>query len=246
MVADAALVTAIAALVSAVAWPFLVGVLVITFRSQLRSAFEQVPSFMQRAEKAKVGFVEFELRRQADAAVQVPVEKQGRVSPEQIASAAKLEVETKSIAPNELNKQVERLCVEYEIVRQTLPSGPERTRSMNRIMAQMRVIGPSVASALETLKRSDSAGHRLAAIAIMQMEPPRADLIWIEERFHKETPFVFYQAALLLQTLAQSQAITRSAVIDSAQRVYVVIEQFPGIPDQSTLDVLNSIIADVY
>jgi hypothetical protein len=201
---------------------------------------------MRRAEKAKLGMLEIELRKQAYDAAETDDLGKGQVSVEQISSAAKVEVVSKDIGLKPLKDQIDRLCIEYEIVRETLPSGDKRTKAMNRIMAQMRVIGPSVSVLLDDLKNSQSAGERLAAIAIMQMEPKRADLKWLELRFGNESPFIFYQVALLLQTLSQARPDLKLSVIDVAERACDIVKGFSGIPDLSTLDVLKSIIAEVH
>jgi hypothetical protein len=151
----------------------------------------------------------------------------------------------KDLPVGDLTNQIERLCIEYEMARAVLSSGSNRTKVMNGIMAQMRTIGPSVSFLLDEFKSSPSAGKRLAAIAIMQMEPSKADPQWLAARFGSESPFLFYQAALALKALARSSSGSDLGfVLDVAKHGISRIESFDGTPDSNTLRVLHSILED--
>ena len=240
----AALVTALAAVVSALIWPALIAGIMIGFRRPIRFILEKVPTFLDRTEKAKLGVVEFELRKQAEEASSKPDSGRGEVSPEQIRSAAKIEFAARELPLSDLTSQVERLCIEYEMARSVLSSGPKRTKVMNEIMAQMRTIGPSVSFLLEDFKSALSPGKRLAAIAMMQMEPSKVDLHWLAARFGSEAPFIFYQAALVLEALARSSSGAKlQEVVDVAKHGMQRVESFDGEPDRNTLQVLASIIS---
>ncbi len=242
MVEFAALITALAALIGAILWPSLILIFLIMYRRPIRAAFDQLPTMIHRAEKAKVGMFEFELRAQAEAAPAIADREQGRVSAEQITSAAKLEVFSQEVSFDYIRAHLERLAKEYDTLRAAMPAGTERTRAMNKIMAQMRVLGPSLSLLVNDLKSSGSAGERLAALAIMQMDTRKADLSWIADRFPKEAPFVFYQAALLLQTLAQARPEIQEAVQGVARSALKTLRSFPGTPDTNTIKVLEAVV----
>ena len=240
------IVTAIAALISALAWPAIFAAFVIYFRKEISAGMERVPEMMSRAQKAKLGWLEIELRQAADIANASPKDK-GVVSPEQIRSAAKVEVFSQDLSLGDLRYQVEKLCIEYEDIRRRLPSGQKRTQAMDAVLAQMRTIGPSISFMLDDLKRSSRAADRLVAVAIMQMESSRADPNWLLLRFSEDVPFIFYHASLVLQNLVRTRSgADKDELIDVAQNALGIVEGFQGTPDSETVNVLNSIIGDVF
>lgn len=246
MAETASIVTALAALISALAWPILLAAVVIYFRKGISAGLERVPEMMSRAQKAKLGWLEIELRQVADIANSSPKDK-GTVSPEQIRSAAKVEVFSQDLSLGDLRYQVEKLCIEYEDIRRRLPSGQKRTQAMDAVLAQMRTIGPSISFMLDDLKRSSRAADRLAAVAIMQMDTLRADPKWLLLRFSEDVPFIFYHASLILEALARARTgADKDEVIEVAHNALEIVEGFEGSPDSATVNVLNSIIADVY
>lgn len=241
----ATLITAIATLLSAIVWPMLVAVILIFFRRGIVDSLARVPDLISRTEKAKLGWLELELKRVA--AIPADAESGGAVSPEQIRSAAKIEVAAKDLRLADLRGQIERLCTEYEAIRAAMPPGARRTRAMDEVIAQMRTIGPAVSFMLEELKGAGSPGGRLAAIAIMQMEPSKADLEWLLERFSVEAPFLFFHAALVFEFLAHSLAGSRrEEVIEFAAKALATVRAFDGEPDASTVGVLESIVHNPY
>lgn len=246
MAGIASIVTAFAALISALAWPILLAAVVIHFRKAISAGLDRVPEMMSRAHKAKLGWLEIELRQVADIANASPKDK-GVVSPEQIRSAAKVEVFSQDLSLGDLRYQVEKLCIEYEDIRRKLPSGQKRTQAMDAVLAQMRTIGPSISFMLDDLKRSSRAADRLVAVAIMQMELSRADPNWLLLRFSEDVPFIFYHASLILENLVRTiSGEDKVELIDVAQNALEIVEGFEGAPDSATVNVLNSIIADVF
>jgi hypothetical protein len=229
----AKLITSIAALVAAIAWPAAFLIVIFTFRKQLR---EQ----LGRLRKGKVGFVEIELEHVAASAVTGVVETTGAITAEQVHSAARIEARSADIGQPELLRQLDKLSIEYDTVRRTLVPGPSRTAAMTRILVQMRAIGPSVAQRVDVYKSSGSPGSRLAAIAIMQMHPQVADIPWLVQRFKDDAPFIFYHAALALQNVAnEADEETRSTVRLAAGQALKIVKSFSGTPDQETIDVLE-------
>ncbi len=116
---------------------------------------------------------------------------------------------------------------------------------MTRIVVQMRSLSPSLIEFLDTYKGSGSAGSRLAAIAMMQMVPTAADLGWLEGRFSSDPPFLFYHAALALQNALDSPGASETRlqeICGAANRALERVKSFNGVPDKSTIEVLETMI----
>lgn len=126
----------------------------------------------------------------------------GAVTIDQITVASQIEMDACKIGLDHLLKELDRLCLEYDQVRRVMLSSPSRTREMTKILVKMRGLSSALSSYVEIYKSSGSPGSRLAAIAIMPMQPDLVDIEWIIERFRKEYPFAFYHAALALANLA--------------------------------------------
>jgi hypothetical protein len=99
---------------------------------------------------------------------------------------------------NESEAKVRDLARQYEKLRETLPSGFERTRLMGRVVEEMKSLAPSIHSLLSVLANSESAGERLAAITILQEAPDPEYLDWLAARLNVEKPFMGFQATLAL------------------------------------------------
>jgi hypothetical protein len=237
----AKLLTSVAALVGAVAWPGTFLVLVLVFRSELKSALNRVPIILDRVRKASMAGVVLELDRLADAEAESGTDKSGKITPRQIEAAARIEVEKRDVGSQPLLGQLDRLCLEYDSLRRTLPSGDNRTRAMTRVLVKMRSLAPSLVEFLDTYKGSGSPGSRLAATAMMQMIPRVADLDWLRERFSSEQPFLFYHAALALQNVANiyNTREEKERLRKVAQQALDAVKSFAGAPDRSTVEVLE-------
>lgn len=238
----AVLITAISALVGAVAWPTALVVLVVIFRKELRTVAGRVPMIMDRVQSLKIGALEAQLEELAKA-VPEDTNNAGAVTAEQIKVAAKVEIAAREIGQPELLAQMDRLSIEYDTLRRTMRGGSLRTNMMTRIVVQMRGLSSSVSDAIEVYKSSGSPGSRLAAIVMMQMEPKKADLTWLVGRFGQETPFVFYHAALAMQNVANDASDgDLPKVISSAREALDTLQSFAGKPDENTVRVLQAII----
>lgn len=198
VVEAAALITAMAALISAIVWPVAIALVVLVYRKPFSAAFGRLPSLVDRMQKIKLGALEAELDRQAEAAGADP--QAGEViSTAEIRAAAKIETEARLFDNQSLRDKVQQLCFEYETIRKVLPSGRNRTSAMTQVFIKMRTLGPAVSDWIEDMKTSTVSGNRLWAIAIMQIDPDKADLNWLVERFRDETPFLFFHAANALR-----------------------------------------------
>jgi hypothetical protein len=142
---------------------------------------------------------------------------------------------------------MDRLCLEYDSLRRSLPSGNERTRAMTRVIVKMRSLAPSLVDHLDAYKGSGSAGSRLAAIAMMQMVPRVADLDWLKDRFSSEQPFVFYHAALALQNVANISDTPekKRRLREATEQALSTVRSFPGVPDAGTIQVLEMLLSSL-
>jgi hypothetical protein len=238
------LLTAAAAVLGAIAWPATLLILALLFRKGLENAFSRIPFLLDRVTKATVAGVKVELERVADADSD---DKGGKVTPKQKDAAARIAVEKEEVGPRLLLGELDRLCLEYEALRRTLPSGDIRTRAMTRIIVQMRSLAPSLTEFMDAYKGSSSAGSRLAAIAMMQMVPALADVDWLEKRFSADQPFLFYHAALALQSVvdARNAGEEKLKIREVARRALQQVESFAGAPDRSTVEVLKALISSL-
>ena len=239
----AALITALAALVAALAWPATVLCILLLFRGKVAVAFDRLPSVLDRMNKIKLGAVEAELERQAQSVPEDPRAAE-QISPQQIQAAAKVETQARSLDEQSLRDKIQQLCFEYETIRKVLPSSPGRTRAMTQTVVKMRTLGPAVADWIDELKQSAVAGNRLMAIAIMQIMPDRTDVDWLVERFRGEKPFVFFQAASALKIASQSaNPVLAAKAREGAATARAIMNEFQGPKDANTMRVLNSIPA---
>lgn len=241
MIGVAALITAFAALISALAWPTALLAVLILFRHQLGIAFRDVPGMIGRMHKVKLGAFEAELSAKAADLIDEAVAEPGSISARQIQSAARMQVVAKTLPDEALRDQLQQLCIEYETVRKVLPSGNDRTRAMTNVLVRMRTLAPSVAKFVGELKASSAAGSRLAAVAIMQVNPGLADPDWLLERFRGDTPFIFFQSATVLRTLSNLEAGMNERYREIARQAAAIVRSFPGSPDDNTLAILDAV-----
>ena len=209
------------------------------------SDFKDEKHYLDTLRMRKEGlFLEQELNVQAAAMIDVAEKQPDSISTEQIRSAARVKVQAGGLDDETLRGQLQQLCIEYETIRRVLRAGKERTRAMTEVLIKMRTIGPAVSSFLPELKASASPGMRLAAVAIMQIEPQRGDLPWLLGRFAEDKPFLFYQAALALEKMAQlGDGAQQAAARDAAATALRTLQSFDGPRDGNTIEVLERILA---
>ena len=241
----AKLLTAIAAVIGALAWPLTLIILLSIFRAELKPLLGRMPIFLDRIRKASLAGINLELNQVAEEAENAGSES-GKITPRQVEAAARIEIQSREIDSKSLLNELDRLCLEYDSLRRSLPAGDERTRAMTRVLVRMRSLAPSLVDFIDAYKGSGSAGSRLAAVAMMQMVPSVADLNWLKERFSSEKPFVFYHAALALQNIANTSDTLQKKrnLRQVAQQALSTIQNFPA-PDQGTIEVLETLLSSL-
>jgi hypothetical protein len=216
------------------------------FRSELKLFLGKIPALLDKIKKASLANITLELDRVAAEAIDV-TNNSGKITPRQIEAAARIEIQTREVGSQALLSELDRLCLEYDSLRRSLPPGGDRTRAMTRVLVKMRSLAPSLVDSIDTYKSSGSPGSRLAAIAMMQMVPGVADLDWLKNRFSSEQPFVFYHAALALQNVANISDSTekKKRLREVAQAALSTVKNFSGVPDQETIRVLDMLLSSL-
>lgn len=237
----AALITAMAALVSALVWPVVLLLLVFLLRDHLGVAAKDLPSVLRRMRKVKLGAFEAELDAKAETLVDEAIARPGELSSRQINATAGIAVTAQGLSDEALRRQLERLCIEFETIRKTMPSGYDRSRAMMSVLVRLRSLAPAIAKFVDELKRSGREGERLAAIAIMQVNPSLADIDWLVERFRRDPPFLFFQAAAVLRSLLRSDRETADRAVAAAKAALAIVTAFEGEPDSNTVELLEAV-----
>ncbi|NIJ18615.1 hypothetical protein FHS95_000284 [Sphingomonas naasensis] len=239
----AALITAIAALIAAIVWPVSLILVFLMFRTQILLAAENVPALVKRMRKVKLGVFEAELEKETEGLVDAALADPGKLTPQQIRSATRVQVAAKALDDSALRAQLHQLSLEFDIVRRTLPPGRERERAMTEVLVKMRTIGPALAHLIGELKASESPGERLAAIAMMQLDPGLLDLDWLLGRFGSDPPFLFFQSAFVLRNAMRLLGPEDDARIRRcAEQALAKVRAYDGEPDANTVRLLEEII----
>ena len=239
----AALITAIAALIAAIVWPLSLIVVFLMFRTQILLAAENMPALVKRMRKVKLGVFEAELEKETEGLIDAALADPSKISPQQIRSATRVQLAARALDGQALRAQLRQLSLEFDILRRTLPSGPERSRAMTEVLVKMRTIGPALSHLIGELKGSDSPGERLAAVAMMQLDPDLLDLDWLLERFRVDPPFLFFQSAFALKNAARLLGPEEDIRIrQTADKALVQVRCYDGEPDANTVRLLEEIV----
>jgi hypothetical protein len=247
----AALLSSIAAILNAIAWPGVVLWFLLANRVRLAFFLKVFGDKLNAAKKVKVGQIELDDLVE-DAVVQAGVQS-GEASPSksipksQLEAAKELSVKVKSADVSEpevldsVRRQIDELAQAYEASRK-LPGGSPRTRRMNAIAAGMRTLAIAGQKLRNELTESESVGRRLAAICILQVEPRPRYFKWLIQRVKEETqPFVFYQAAVAILLMVKKGLYFNpdDARADIAEALNVIQSFQGGPPDKNTIDALT-------
>jgi|GEM_PF-1907570 len=100
--------------------------------------------------------------------------------------------------PDLARAQIRSYARLYELTRQRMPPGPERTARMEQIFERMRPLAIAAHGFVDELADSSSPGERLAAVAILQLFASERFLHFLVQLVGQEQPFVGYHAARAL------------------------------------------------
>ena len=138
-----------------------------------------------------------------------------------------------------LRKRLLAIAAEYERQRSEMPSGDERTSKMEALVSQLRALAPSTYPLLDEMAAGDTAGKRLAAIAMLQVKPQPDYLGWLADRVTGEKPFIGYQAALaLLYAVEKLGPKYRQAVLKAVLQAQAALAE-KGLVDTDRMEVLE-------
>ncbi len=196
---SASTIEAVAKLISAIAWPTIIIVLLLS----QRQLFARVGHF-----KLSPTGIEAEIREVQKAEIRVveSSDNLGREPPtERLVRAAEKIGELSLNADLALIRgQVHSVSMEYERVRASMRPSDSRTRRMEVIVTKMRTLAFAAYPLLDQLANSPSPGERLAAVAILEVKANPAYFKWLADRFSIERPFVSYHAAVALSVAART------------------------------------------
>jgi hypothetical protein len=190
--------TALAALISAIAWPLLVVIALWLGRSRIAGVVDSLESL------TLPGGWEAKFRRAVTKEIQQTVKPDstaGRLPTEQQFKAAErigklaLDADLSVIRDQLLN-----FAAEYERVRATMPAGDERTRRLEVVVAKIRTLAIAGSTLLGEFSGSSAPGERLVAVVLLQVKPDVDYIDWLAGRFALEPPFAAYHAAVALRT----------------------------------------------
>jgi len=252
----APLLSSIAAILNAIAWPGVTAWFLFVHRAGISHLLKILGSKLSSAKKLKIGQLELEEELEegvSDVREQITDADVPRVVPEnQLKAAVDLKEKARSAqlpritVLETVKRQIYDLASEYERVRDEMPSGHMRTRKMNEIAAGMRTLALAGLPLRTQLAKSDSVGRRLASICMLQVAPRARYFNWLIERIKCEDhPFVFYQAAVAILELVKKGLYTNSDEVRSAidDAIHIITAFRSGQPDQNTLDVLNEALS---
>jgi hypothetical protein len=212
------LLMGIAAILSAIAWPILVAVVLYWFRRPIENLVATAVGIAASSSKVKIWQIEFDrdVQQQLEATAQEALSRQPSVSEHQIGSpipaaevqaAARVRSLIDEAPPGSIRREIQEsirqrmlgFAKEYESTRAAMHAGPDRTRAMNAIAAKMRTLALAADPFLDELAHDpDSSGRRLAAICILQLVPGIEWVPWLADRMAVEQPFVFFHASVAL------------------------------------------------
>lgn len=188
---------AIAALLSAVAWPLVIVFFLLTQRRPLTRVLDKLQKFTLPG-----GFAA-ELRQEVEESAEATLSSDPKAAgkaptEEQLEAAERVERVASRSDISVVWAQMRQLAREYERIRATMPSGDSRTRRMEFVVTKMRALALAAYPLLRDLIASESPGERLAAVAILQVRSNADYLDWLAARVAEEKPFIGYHAAVAL------------------------------------------------
>lgn len=252
------MLTGIASILRAIAWPGIVIFFFLIYRTKLTEIFDVLIQKLKDAKHLKAGQVEIDTEQAMDTVIEKSGEgakSQGvlkEIPKEQVQAAQKVGEElnaapiTFSHKLDVAHKQIYKLINQYEQTRHTLPSGSKRTNAMNEIAAKMRALAIAAYPLLPLLMAGEKPGERLAAVCILQIRPELGYFDWLIERvMNEEQPFLFFHASLaILETVKAHPYFRREIARESIHSAIERIGSFQnGQPDQNTIDVLNQALS---
>lgn len=275
--------TAIAAICTALAWPVLVGLVLWWFREPAAELLKAAVGVAAGANRFKIWEIEFDrdvqqqVAQSESAALVAPAQSPASAAPLSAADAQSQATRATAMAaaipasevaaasgvrslleaaPNSTLRKAGEAAIktrmlgfaqEYETVRASMGSGPERTRAMNAVVAKMRTLALAADLFLDELMQSPgSPGRRLAAIAILQMKPQPGAVPWLQDRMAMERPFVFFHASVALLNAVRQFGPAERVLLGNALRSSLTqVQSFGEQADTNTVRLLTLALSEL-
>lgn len=260
---SATLLSGIAELVSALAWPILAAVLLITQRKPLEKLIGAIVSLAESANKIKIWVLEVERQitqevNRSEMLAQATASgdpKTGAAPGAQAEAATRvgrlIEVIPPSAARDKalqsVKENMQAFAEEYDAIRASMSSGSQRTIRMNAVAAKMRTLAIAAKPFLKEFSSAAQPGKRLAAICILEIAPDLAFLDWLVARMSVEAPFVFFHASIALSATVKAYKLEASAQLSKAltDASNIVRSYAHGPPDENTLNTLEEALKEL-
>jgi hypothetical protein len=243
-----------AGILRAVAWPLLLGFVLLFYHSTIRRLLDVITKKIEAATKVKMWQFEVETKEEQVAQVltetarDAPSELRGEIPRRQIEAAEEVKgmLADGQLSGRQVDRvvrgQIDLLVDEYQSVRVHMESGGLRTRKMNEIAAKMRALGTAARSLVRSLTLGELPGERLAAICILQVAPEFGFFHWLIDRIKQEDqPFIFFQASIAVLEVVKGHFYSDADMVrHEIEGAIAHLTGFQGgTPDQNTIDVLK-------
>lgn len=140
--------------------------------------------------------------------------------------------------------KMRELAHEYEQLRETHPSGPQRTQLMADVVRKMRGLALATLPAFDEFAASPSAGERLAAVAMLQTRFNPQYIGWLADRLVEERPFVAFNAASALLTASRNlSGETLRRLFDLVRAAKLKLEQL-GLAEADRDGLVDQILSN--
>jgi hypothetical protein len=258
--------TGIAAILSAVAWPMLIAVVLYWFRKPVEQLVTAAVGIAASSSKVKIWQIEFDrdVQEQLDATAHEALSRQPSISEQQLGSpipaaevraAARVRTLVDEAPPGSVRAEIQdsirqrmlRFAKEYESTRAAMHSGPERTRAMNAVAAKMRTLALAADPFVpEFAGDNDSPGKRLAASCILQLAPSMEWVPWLADRMAVEQPFVFFHASVALLSAVRKYGAQQQDELKAAINLALIqVKSFGGNADKNTIRSLTLALSEL-
>ncbi len=258
--------TGIAAILSAIAWPTLVAIVLYWFRRPIENLVATAVGIAAQSSKVKIWQIEFDrdVQAQIESSAHEALSRLPAVSEHQIGSPippAEVQAATRvrslideapagsirSEVQESIRQRMLGFAKEYESTRAAMHAGPDRTRAMNAIAAKMRTLALAADGFLEELAGNrDSPGQRLAAICILQLAPDCKWVPWLADRMAAEQPFVFFHASVALLSAVRKYGTQEHDLLKSSiERALAQVNSFGEHSDKNTIRSLTLALSEL-
>jgi hypothetical protein len=164
-------------------------------------------------------------------------------TPEQVQSAERVKDVAFTEKPEIVARPMRELALEYEQIRRSMASGPDRTRALTRVVRKMGTLALAAQPFLPQLAASGSQGDRLAAIVLLKFKFDATYIDWLLKRLTDEPAFVAYQAAGALLAGVRLVGPTEKDRIKQAVSQIKAELQARGFNDTGVHAILDQILA---